>query len=541
MSAPVVTTRKGKISGKAVKLEVEDAKPINVYRNIPFGKPPVGELRFMAPQPADSWDGIKDGTVVGNLPMYPTAFDAMLSHSMPMPTPDDSKAMTNEDCLHLTVYAPQNDGKKKLPVMFYIYGGGFAFGSEKEVDGSVLAALNDVIVVVGNYRVGVFGFLSLGPHSSCPGNAGLMDQQLSLKWVQDNIDEFGGDKNNVTIFGESAGAMSVQYHITSPLSRGLFHKAISHSGQISHPGFCHTAESISRLNAKLFEKLEIKEKDDEKILNAMQNIPTDKLVNVHQEMMMARYTFVPIIDGKIVPKSPSEMMKEGNFAKVPYIIGVNNTEGYGVSVSFHGEAYKKGFSEELAKMSMPLPMTDKGFEECKKFYSGDTKDVKRFNKLVGGSLSDAMMWKAVESAVCHSEKTNADVFLYLGAFRLKMHHDPEFAPKVGKKFDECICDHGDDVYMTFGLPFIPDKFSVEVNFTDEEKKISRNFMTYLTNFAKTGNPNKGTEVEEQWPKYQDNKEHLIIKNPFSVGKNLAEKESKFWSEKVQPHILTMFM
>ncbi|XP_077967675.1 uncharacterized protein LOC120325781 [Styela clava] len=540
MNAPIITTKNGRVSGRRVELKVKDAKPVNIYRNIPFGRPPTGKLRFMPPQPADSWEGIKDGTHVGNMPMQISLEEELLTKYLPMPDPGTCVKVMDEDCLHLSVYSPLERSSRKLPVMVYIYGGAFTIGSEREVDGSVLAALNDVIVVVPNYRVGVFGFFSLSPDSVCAGNAGLMDQQLSLRWIQDNIDVFGGDKGNVTIFGESAGGMSVQHHILSPLSRGLFHKAISHSGQASYPGICHSAESNARANKALLEKLKIEEKDNDKILEALQEIPAKEIIKAHKEIAEAKYTFVPVVDGIVVPKSPREMLNEGNFTKVPYIIGANNTEGYGLAISMFGIA-NEIFSEQLAKQGMPIPVSEKGFEECKKFYASDVEDQKRFTKIVGGSLSDVMTWKAVESASFHSEKSGADVFLYLGAFRLKMHHDPEFAPGIGKKSAMCVCDHGDDIYMTFGLPFIPEQFSAEVKFTDEEKDLSRKFMAYLTNFAKTGNPNNGAKVEKKWPKYQDKKEYLEIKNPISVGMNLAEKEATFWSEVMQPHIPTMFV
>nr|XP_039263238.1 carboxylesterase 1E-like [Styela clava] len=178
-STIIVSTVNGKIKGKVVKLEVEDTNPVCVFRNIPFAKPPVGKLRFLPPRPAEPWKGVRDGTIQGNLPMYSRILDEPLGTYDPFHNPN-ANDIHSEDCLHLSVYAPRVDEPKKLPVMVFLYGGGFVVGGENFYDGTVLAGMNDVVVVVPNYRVGIFGFLSLGSSSKVPGNGGFLDQQLAL-------------------------------------------------------------------------------------------------------------------------------------------------------------------------------------------------------------------------------------------------------------------------------------------------------------------------------------------------------------------------
>ncbi len=197
---------------------------ISVFRDIPFAAPPVGDLRWRSPQPAPAWTGTRDATLFG-----PVCPQALRTDGKPVP----EKHTENEDCLTANVWTPNTGGK--LPVMVWIYGGSFRQGGSafSIYDGMELAQ-HGVVVVTFNYRLGWLGFLDMpslaAEHSGEPhGNYGLMDQVAALKWVQKNIASFGGDPSNVTIFGESAGGMSVNDLMVSPLARGLFDKAISES------------------------------------------------------------------------------------------------------------------------------------------------------------------------------------------------------------------------------------------------------------------------------------------------------------------------
>ncbi|NXN94089.1 SASB hydrolase, partial [Rhinopomastus cyanomelas] len=225
---PEVETKYGRVRGYQFKVDAAE-RSISVFLGLPFAKPPVGPLRFSDPQPPEPWEGVRDAT------SYP-----------PMCLQDKEKAqyfsdyITNrkekvrlqvsEDCLYLNVYTPlPTDTQEKLPVFVWIHGGGLVFGAASSYDGSALAALDNVVVVAIQYRLGIAGYFSTGDQHA-RGNWGYLDQVAALQWIQENIRHFGGDPESVTIAGESAGGVSVSALILSPLAKGLFHKAISESG-----------------------------------------------------------------------------------------------------------------------------------------------------------------------------------------------------------------------------------------------------------------------------------------------------------------------
>jgi len=221
----VVETASGKLAGAR-------KNGISRFKGIPFAKPPAGHLRWRAPQPLEPWAGVRDATRFGFVcPQAPTQLETLMGLTVGEPS---------EDCLYLNVWTPACDGAKR-PVMVWFHGGAFVIGagSQGVYNGKHLAA-HDVVVVTANYRLGAFGFLNLrdATDGRAPGTGseGLADQIMALQWVHDNIAAFGGDPDNVTIFGESAGAMSVSALLTAKTARGLFHKAIAQSGA-GHIGY----------------------------------------------------------------------------------------------------------------------------------------------------------------------------------------------------------------------------------------------------------------------------------------------------------------
>uniref|UniRef100_H2YX81 Carboxylic ester hydrolase n=1 Tax=Ciona savignyi TaxID=51511 RepID=H2YX81_CIOSA len=248
----------GKITtAKDCSVEVEN------YFGIPFARPPVGKLRFMPPQRAEPWPGVLSNQRPYKIPMQNNGFGKLAAIFRPTKDMFQDKHLS-EDCLYLNVYVPKHVSSKKLPVMVWIYGGSFQTGPNMYMDGTALAAMNEVIVVVPNYRVGLLGFFSLGHQTDCKGNMGLLDQLESLRWVRENIEYFGGDRNNVTIFGESAGGISVNMHMKSQLSVGYFQKAISHSGVAVLPMIYYPSQQ--RVVNLFLEKLKIKEREPNKVL-----------------------------------------------------------------------------------------------------------------------------------------------------------------------------------------------------------------------------------------------------------------------------------
>lgn len=239
----------------------------------------------------------------------------------------------SEDCLYLNVWVPR-DGKhapRKTAVMVWIHGGGFYSGTTTlgVYDGKIISALNNVIVVSIGYRVGAFGFLSLG-HNSAPGNAGMFDQLVALEWIQQNIHYFGGDPQNVTLFGQDAGSVSVSLHLLSPLSRSKFQRAILQSGVATMPWATLTAYEARRRALELaFHCLRCPETDDmELVADCLRRVPPLQLDN---EQFVTRgllqFPFLPVIDGVFLPDNPEHLLRTRAFKKCPLLVGSNANEG----------------------------------------------------------------------------------------------------------------------------------------------------------------------------------------------------------------------
>lgn len=291
---------------------------IAAFKGIPYAAPPVGPLRFALPQPAPAWSGTRDATKFGPVCPQPAG-------------PLRGSGEVSEDCLNLNVWTPASNRGAKLPVMFWIHGGGFFGGTGATYDGEALAR-KGVVVVTINYRLGPLGFLSHPELSAesprkTSGNQGLHDQILALAWVRNNIAKFGGDPRNVTIFGESAGAASVCWLMTSPLAKGLFHKAISQSAAFVDTAIGHATRSsdgfgpVQETGAKLGPLAELRQKPFAAFVDNAAGSSTDHLFTI--EAKIGR----PVVDGWLMPEHPADLFRAGQFHNVPLIIGSNADEG----------------------------------------------------------------------------------------------------------------------------------------------------------------------------------------------------------------------
>jgi para-nitrobenzyl esterase len=317
---PIVKTSKGSVRGVT-------SDGTLVFKGIPFAKPPVGALRFRPPKPAVAWEGVRDATAFGPIPMQMPndALEAVFGRPAERPP-------MSEDCLYLNVWTPATDGKRR-PVMFWIYGGGFTIGSGSEpiYDGRAFAA-RDVVLVTINYRLGAFGYLChedfIDFESEFQANFGMLDQLAALKWVQEEIEAFGGDSNNVTIFGESAGALSVGALMASPLAKGLFARAILESGAAHMIVSLQQARSTFDL---LAEKLGIKSPT----VQAMRSHPADEILKAQKEMEVAARAEMgaplglglqPIVDGRFLTERAIKAIRAGHSRDVSALIGTNRDE-----------------------------------------------------------------------------------------------------------------------------------------------------------------------------------------------------------------------
>src|SRR5579863_845264 len=287
-SGPQVKTVSGVVEGKS-------DGPVNVFLGIPYAAPPVGDLRWKPPVPAAKWNGVLKARDFGSHCMQGKVYGDMNFRD-----PGGS-----EDCLTLNVWVPAKAAAAKLPVMVWIYGGGFAAGTtyQPRQDGTHLAQ-QGVIVVSMNYRLSIFGFfvhpeLARESGHNAAGNYGFLDQTAALRWVHENIAAFGGDPGNVTIFGESAGSFSVSAQMASPLAKGLFQKAIGESGAAFYSG------GLS------FEPLSVREEKDVKTVNAklgvstlaeLRAVPAQKLLDAFSPPQSQGFDFGPDVDGYFLPE-----------------------------------------------------------------------------------------------------------------------------------------------------------------------------------------------------------------------------------------------
>jgi para-nitrobenzyl esterase len=321
--------------------EIEGATEEGVRRffGIPYAAPPIGERRFAAPEKIARWNRVLDATAMGGRCAQP---DSLTSGA----------GTDNEDCLTLNVWTPSPAPEAPLPVLVWIHGGGNATGSTADLvpiagerlfyDGHAFAAHHGVVVVSMNYRLGVFGYLAhqaLTDDGAPSGNAGLFDQRMALEWVRDNVAAFGGDPDNVTIFGESAGARNVCFHVVSPGSRGLFHRAVSQSGDCTAWHWPSRAEAEAEAEA-FVDFVGCGDASD--VLSCLRALPSTALL-VDPPLVGAmldpapggeRYSggspawdFGPVVDGDFVPDVPRSLFSRGDVARVPYLMGTNTDEG----------------------------------------------------------------------------------------------------------------------------------------------------------------------------------------------------------------------
>nr|AAY67439.1 carboxylesterase [Bacillus subtilis] len=307
MTKLTVQTRCGALKGTA-------GRGARTWKGIPYAKPPVGELRFKAPEPPAPWDGIKHADSFGPICPQP---DDMLSISFSGDIPPQS-----EDCLYLNVFAPDSEGEKK-PVMVWIHGGAFYLGagSEPLYDGSALAADGDVIVVTLNYRLGPLGFLHLSSiHDAYSANIGLLDQIAALRWVRDNISEFGGDPDNVTIFGESAGGMSIAALMAMPDAKAVY-KAILERRRLSYM----PADMAKDIAAAFIHEAGT---DQLQELSVNDLLKTADKVRRSLDQNIFQLLFQPAIDPATLPAEPVKAIADGAAEGIPMIIGTNRDEAY---------------------------------------------------------------------------------------------------------------------------------------------------------------------------------------------------------------------
>jgi para-nitrobenzyl esterase len=429
---------------------------LTVFKGIPFAAPPVGDLRWKAPQPAAKWNGVLKADRFGPQAMQQYLYTDMLFRS-------NGKS---EDCLYLNVWTPAKTGNEKLPVLVYFYGGSFLTGdgSEGRYDGESMANKGIVALTV-NYRLGVFGFMAHpdltkeSPYNAS-GNYGLMDQHAALLWVKKNIAAFGGDPDKVTIAGESAGSMSVSAQMASPLSKGLFRAAIAESGALLgnlSPTPLATAEQAGISFAKRVKA---------ESLADLRKIPADSLLK-----WGANGRFGCTVDGYFLPQQPQEIFAAGKQIPVSLLAGWNSAECdykniLGSNVAATPENYK-------AAIQRLYP--DKAAEVLKQ-YPATTKEeiIASGNALASDRFIAYSTWKLIDM---HSRTQSSPVYRYLYTRPL---------PKLASEAEAPTgAVHSAEIeYAMNNL-----RYNKVYNWTPDDYKTAEVMHTFFVNFIKTGDPN----------------------------------------------------
>ena len=488
-----VETKYGKLKGLVGK----DPR-VTVFRGVPYAKPPVGDLRWKAPQPCEPWDGVRLCYEYGPMPMmriHPGRDDAFYTKEL---HPTSSEYDMSEDCLYLNIFSPAETVDDNLPVFCYIHGGGYqdGYAYEIEFDGERVARRGVIVVMVG-YRLGLFGFLAHPeltaetPEGEVISNFGMQDQSMAIHWIYENIKNFGGDPSRITICGQSAGAGSVQNQMCSSFNDGIIAGAICQSSvnfAYAEDGLSGRTPSLAQAEAsgaEFFSKAHIKDLAEARSLSAEELMK--RVGDVSEPGAMFGFMFTPCIDGKLIKESPVESYYRDDFRPVPMIVGhclgeatggmfsTNTVPAYDEFVSGAREVYGERADEFLAVCNAGND------DEVKELYAKGT-----FNNMFAGSRG----FCELRSMQGH------DVWYYI------FDHD---IPG-----DDAGSFHGSDLWFMF------DSLANSWRpFEGRHYDLARQVTSYWTNFVKYGTPNspEGTDYNglplPEWKAYSAEEKNVI--------------------------------
>uniref|UniRef100_A0A2K6B4S1 Carboxylic ester hydrolase n=1 Tax=Macaca nemestrina TaxID=9545 RepID=A0A2K6B4S1_MACNE len=483
---PQRNTRLGWIQGKQVTV-LGSPVPVNVFLGVPFAAPPLGPLRFTNPQPASPWDNLREATSYPNLCLQNSEWLRLDQHMLKVHYPNIG---ASEDCLYLNIYAPAHaDAGSKLPVLVWFPGGAFKTGSASIFDGSALAAYEDVLVVVIQYRLGIFGFFTTWDQH-VPGNWAFKDQVAALSWVQKNIEFFGGDPSSVTIFGESAGAISV-----SSLLQVVAH-------------FCGKNAS-----------------DSEDLLRCLRTKSSKELLTLSQKAK----SFTRVVDGAFFPNEPLDLLSQKAFKAIPSIIGVNNHECGFLLPMKEAPEILSGSNKSLALHLIQniLHIPPQYLYLVANEYSHDKHSLTEIRDGLLDLLGDVFFVVPALITARYHRDAGAPVYFY------EFRHRPQCFEDTKPAFVKA--DHADEVRFVFGGAFLKGDIVMFEGATEEEKLLSRKMMKYWATFARTGNPN-GDDLP-LWPAYNLTEQYLQLDLNMSLGQRLKEPRVEFWTSTI-PLILS---
>lgn len=505
---------------KAGNVEGSYQGGLYIFKGIPYAAPPIGELRWLPPQPVKPWQGVRQAKNFGTIaPQNPMEGGVMEGFQREEPQ--------DEDCLFLNIWTPGLDNARR-PVMVWIHGGAFNLGSGSSpmYDGSSLAARGDVVIVTINYRLGPLGFLCLkevtGGKIPATGNEGLLDQVAALKWVRDNIAAFGGGPGNVTVFGESAGGMSIGCLLAMPTARGLFHKAILQSGvgsvaaplgeAITVAGEFLTELGLSGGDVKALRALAVKQiLDTDMKLRAKMAAPG--------ELMRITVTS-PVVDGEILPEVPIEAIRGGSAKDIPVIAGTC-LEEWKLFAAMQPDLARLGEAEMIKRLEYFIPA---------EHLPGLIGAYRKAREKRGTATSPTELLSAIQTDIMF----RMPVVQFIEAQRdiKQLAYNYLFnwvSPLMGGILGSC---HVLDIGFVFGN--YDDTFCGSGPDAD---KLSRCIQDAWLAFARTGDPS--CESIGNWPSYGDHRQTMILGQDCHVEEAPYEDERRAWD--IMPNIFNVLL
>lgn len=514
-----VETNNGPVRGISLK-----DKKVEAFLGIPFAEPPVGSLRFAKPVPKSPWKETYNAT---ELP--PSCIQFRLE-TFGILSGSNVEREQKEDCLYLNLWVPKR-GSNLKPIMVWIHGGSFMFGSSnwRIYDGAALSQRGDVIVATINYRLGTLGFLSSFTDDA-PGNMGMYDQLMAIQWIKDNAKHFNGDPDNIVLFGESSGSFAVTLHMVSPLSRNLFKRGILQSGSAIDVAFSETNDLLlmgSHMSANFSgcaEDNEALKNNPAGVIDCMKKVPAEKFSETDLILSLSGGRLLPRVGDGFLPATPVDLFRKGEFKDTEALLGINRNEGTLFLATLKSDVLgmigeKNDISvlnldEKLAEEILrPFMLADSLNRSIQSYFERAKEDASyTYIDVVVDVLSDLIInCGAVFQSDFNSLK-NQPTYFYVFDYRSP---SSPFAKWMG-------VTHFDEVQYVFGNPMTKP-------FTDCEREVSNHVMDMWISFSKTGDPNISNE--SNWPRYTyKDPKYLIIGQKDRVDVRPDDYRCENWRE-----------
>ncbi|XP_056618676.1 thyroglobulin [Triplophysa dalaica] len=512
------------IGGSEVKPIIgSDSKRVSYFRGVPYARPPIRELRFSPPQPAD----------------WTSTWNATFSRPSCL-QPGDISDSSSEDCLYLNLFVPSSTRKDASVLVFFHNSG------SDLLDGSYLAAAGNIIVVTASFRVAAFGFLSTGSNA-LPGNYGLQDQAAVLGWVQKNIALFGGDPTKVTVGGERNGADVASLHLTSPSASSLFRRALLMGGSLFSPAVVMSAFKAQAQTASLAKELSCTASDITQLLTCLRNQPAQS-INAAQTKLLAVsgpfQAWSPVVDVTVVRENPSAALKSGRFHRADVLLGSSVEDGL-ISRAKNIKNFEQLQGRTDSKTAFYEALSNSlGGDDANAFvkeaatwfyalqHSPTASGYSVFSRALENATRDLfIICPAVDMAEFWASNTQSSVYLY---------HLPEDTASNSVDLSVPM-----DVQYLFGVPLDPEQQDL---FSSEERTLSLQIMNYMANFIKSGNPNLPLAASRTsfskflppWPQFMSHpggRGYKEMSSTLNNHKNLQNPQCSFWSQYV-PALMT---